>query len=506
MSVKIIYRPVKKDDKKGFLKIRIIENRKAKIKSLGIKITGRNWLSDKQRVSKSEPNHKKINDKIEETLKDLSKYDKPQQAIATNNKTILEFYNSIIDNTVNAGTKIKYKGVRDKFKKYLNTIGYEDLKFHQLNQDIVQGFYKFMRSDGCAQNTANYNMKSFKSIINKGIKAGIINYYHDPFSLLKLKYTEVKNRTLTRDEVDKLLKSDFKDKRKMRYNSLGISLNEITSVFLFQLFAQGMRISDVQLLKWSNFEVNENGIFLDYFQFKTKKNITLKITLLTCKLLINRLLKYDSELDERINKIELDIERYREEILKAKKLLDEANNSKDITKIKHLFEESENNKNEAIRLSWIMTQEQHIKNNELLLEKANDKVYKEFKTLIKSLSNGVNSNDFVFHFLSGDKLFSNYKYGEELTSTQYTRLQGTRSYYNTLLKEIQKQANIKLNLSSHVARHTYTQLILNNEADIVAVSKALGHTHISTTQTYISKLPNSKLLDINDGLSQNFDY
>ena len=74
-----------------------------------------------------------------------------------------------------------------------------------------------------------------------------------------------------------------------------------------------------------------------------------------------------------------------------------------------------------------------------------------------------------------------------------------------MLKIIQAQANINLNISSHLARHTYTQLILNSDADLNAVSKALGHSNLSTTQTYISQLPNTKLLNINDDLSDTFN-
>ncbi len=42
MSVKIIYRTVSKNDKKGFLKVRVTQNRKSTIKSLGIKVFGKN--------------------------------------------------------------------------------------------------------------------------------------------------------------------------------------------------------------------------------------------------------------------------------------------------------------------------------------------------------------------------------------------------------------------------------------------------------------------------------
>ncbi|MEN3324233.1 tyrosine-type recombinase/integrase [Mariniflexile soesokkakense] len=504
MSIKIIYRPVKKNDKQGFLKIRIIENRKTKIKSLGIKISGRNWLEDKQRVSKNEDNADAINEKIEQTLKELSKYDTPQQAIQTNNKTIISFYNSVIENTVNSGTRAKYKDVKNRFSGYLNNVGLDDLKFHQLNTDHVQGFYSYMRNTGCAQNTANYNMKSFKAMINKGIKSGIVNYYHNPFALLKLKFTDTKHKTLTKDEVSRLLNTDFKDNRIQRYNSLNVDLNEIASIFLFQLFGQGMRVSDVQLLKWSNFEVTNGVILIDYRQYKSKKKVTLKLTQISCKLLLKRLKQYDKTIVERVTDLEFHNERYNDEIAKAKKLLAETDSKKEINKITQLLDSDNGNKKEATRLGWELGQKEIIRMFEGKLNEVKTKIHNEFATLINSLSKGDHANDFVFHFFTNDELFKNYKDGEELTDKQYSRLQGTRSYYNGLLKEIKKQAEIKINLSSHVARHTYTQLILNSDADVVAVSKALGHSNLATTQTYISQLPNARLLNINDDLSNSF--
>lgn len=504
MSVKIIYRPVTKNDKQGFLKIRIIENRKTKIKSLGIKIKGANWLDDKQKVSKKEPNADSINAKIEETLNELSKFDTPKQAIQTTNKTIITFYNSIIENTVNSGTRTKYKGVRDKFIAYLNSIGEDDLKFNQLDATHVQAFYVYMRNSGCAQNTANYNMKSFKAIINKAIKTGIINYYYNPFALLKMKFTQTKHKTLTKDEVIRIIKTDFKNNRIQRYNSLNVDLNEIANIFLFQLFAQGMRISDAQLIKWSYFNVIEDKITLDYRQYKTKKPITLKLTQISCKLLLNRLKHYDKTITERITDLEQHNERYNEEISKAKKLLEETKNKKDINKITQLLDNKRGNKEEGVRLSWELSQKEIIRMFEAKLKDVNEKIHQEFATIIDILSKGEHANDFVFHFFKNDELFNNYKDGEELTDKQYARLQGSRSYYNTLLKEIKKQAEININLSSHVARHTYTQLILNSEADVIAVSKALGHSNLATTQTYIAQLPNTSLLNINDTLSNSF--
>ncbi|HEY0177658.1 MAG TPA: site-specific integrase [Pedobacter sp.] len=57
--------------------------------------------------------------------------------------------------------------------------------------------------------------------------------------------------------------------------------------------------------------------------------------------------------------------------------------------------------------------------------------------------------------------------------------------YNAYLKEIADICNIRFNLTTHVARHTFaTTVTLENDVPIESVSKMLGHKSIKTTQIY----------------------
>lgn len=505
MSVKIVYRPVNKSVKQGYLKIRIIENRVSKFKTLGIKINGGNWLDDKQRVSSKEPNHKKINEKIDEVLKEYNQYDNPTLALVTFNKTILQFYNDIISTTSNAGTKLKYEDVSKKFTKYLNSQNLTDLKFSQLTPQHVQSFWNYMRDNNCATNTANYNLKSFKAIINKAIKSGQVVYSVNPFSLIKLKFTETKHKTLSEIDINNLITTNYIETRLKRYNSLDIPLKEIANTFLFQLFSQGMRVSDMILLKWANITYNNNDIIIEYNQFKTQKPMRAKLTLFTLKLLNNRLLKYDTKLTSELKYYEIEKARFVENIEKATILLNEA---KDQKKINDILAHKEDVKvvkdREFTRASWELTQTEMITLFDAKLTELNLKMYDYYGQLINTI-NQTNENDFVFYFLDKNKHFENYKTGEILNNLQYSTLTGKRCYYNILLKDIQKQCKINTKLTSHVARHTYTQLLLDNNADLSAVSQSLGHSNLTTTQTYISQLPNKSLLEINKNISNKFD-
>jgi site-specific recombinase XerD len=56
---------------------------------------------------------------------------------------------------------------------------------------------------------------------------------------------------------------------------------------------------------------------------------------------------------------------------------------------------------------------------------------------------------------------------------------------NAYLKEIADLCDIKKNLSTHTARHTFaTTVTLTHGVSMEAVSKMLGHSNISTTKQY----------------------
>jgi site-specific recombinase XerD len=77
--------------------------------------------------------------------------------------------------------------------------------------------------------------------------------------------------------------------------------------------------------------------------------------------------------------------------------------------------------------------------------------------------------------------------------------------FNGYLKEIQAICNIPINLTHHVARHTFaTTMTLENGLSIETVSKMLGHRSIKTTQIY-SKITRDRLARDMNGLGDIID-
>ena len=76
------------------------------------------------------------------------------------------------------------------------------------------------------------------------------------------------------------------------------------------------------------------------------------------------------------------------------------------------------------------------------------------------------------------EILEKYSYKLPLTSNQK---------YNAYLKEIGDICGIKKKLHSHIARHSFATISLNNGVSLKAVSSMLGHTNIKQTEHY-SKL------------------
>ncbi|MDE6814167.1 MAG: site-specific integrase [Duncaniella sp.] len=59
---------------------------------------------------------------------------------------------------------------------------------------------------------------------------------------------------------------------------------------------------------------------------------------------------------------------------------------------------------------------------------------------------------------------------------------------NSYLGEIAAKAEVKKHLTTHIARHTFATMSLNNHVPIETISKILGHSDITTTQIYARML------------------
>lgn len=79
----------------------------------------------------------------------------------------------------------------------------------------------------------------------------------------------------------------------------------------------------------------------------------------------------------------------------------------------------------------------------------------------------------------------------------------TNQKYNSYLKELADVCGINKHLHSHLARHTFATILLNNGVDMVSVSKILGHSNSRITEkTYAQMMPETIMKRVSEVADQ----
>ena len=117
-------------------------------------------------------------------------------------------------------------------------------------------------------------------------------------------------------------------------------------------------------------------------------------------------------------------------------------------------------------------------------------------------------NNFVFPILKNDA-FRDINSKNDFTKIsvyQYKMIKHATIVYNRILKVLQQRSGISTPLTSHVARHSFTNLLLTLEdVNLYDLSQSLGHSSISITENHIKSGFNlSRIDDINKKLSNKF--
>ncbi|SOE23182.1 Site-specific recombinase XerD [Spirosomataceae bacterium TFI 002] len=71
---------------------------------------------------------------------------------------------------------------------------------------------------------------------------------------------------------------------------------------------------------------------------------------------------------------------------------------------------------------------------------------------------------------------------------------------NKWMRNIGEKLNIQSTLGTYVARHTFSTILLQNEAPIALISKSLGHSSLATTEAYLGSFEDEKVKTYMDKL------
>jgi len=119
------------------------------------------------------------------------------------------------------------------------------------------------------------------------------------------------------------------------------------------------------------------------------------------------------------------------------------------------------------------------------------------KSFFEKLSQIERREDFIFPMLSKE-LFDNTEIlvNKNLSLEQYKNLKHSTIVYNRKLKKLQQLCKIETNLTSHVPRHSFTNILLKMKGvNLYDISQSLGHTSLKTTENYIRNGFNVEKID-----------
>lgn len=112
----------------------------------------------------------------------------------------------------------------------------------------------------------------------------------------------------------------------------------------------------------------------------------------------------------------------------------------------------------------------------------NIKLTKEASKIVAKYSKGKEPDRYLFSFVQPHK--DEFELHDKI-SAGVTRV-------NRHLKEVADKAGIKKHITSHVARHTFAQLAMDNDVNWLLIQKMLDHEKFETTQEYLSGFSDNK--------------
>ncbi|WP_254413222.1 tyrosine-type recombinase/integrase [Dyadobacter diqingensis] len=81
-------------------------------------------------------------------------------------------------------------------------------------------------------------------------------------------------------------------------------------------------------------------------------------------------------------------------------------------------------------------------------------------------------------------------------------VQNVTKLVNKYMKKVGKTLDIKIPLTTYVARHSFSTIMMQNDAPLVLISRSLGHNSIKTTENYLGSHENDVMTKYSDLLTK----
>ena len=456
-----------KSDRKGTVSLRVVKGKARSYKSLSITIPETDWNDRTQRVRASNADADEYNATIVRKLAELASVGNETKDVAAATGDFITYCQTFIASLSSLGTRNKYTTILNKLRGFLRSRGEQGLPFADVTPDMMRQLQQHLLKQ-VTRNVANNYMKVFNRFLKAAIKERRCNYDVNPF--ISIDYTNAQKNHKTLSE---------RDIKAFRTVTLPDRLQRAQRAFIVQLLAQGMRVSDMMLLRWS--DVTTDGI--NYTMFKTGKEMNVHLNDILVALLVKQAETLSPFKQHRyIAKLTKELAHEYTPAINAIKLSYNADfvgkNAINMRDFKNIPEVE----NYLLTLDTL-----RINQRIALLDMCKTKY----------------ADEFVFSFLKAAD-FPTRVTSINIGDSQYKKMHSAKIVYNRHLKEIQAFAKIEFKITSHAARHAYTNLLLTDRTgyDVYDISRALGHSSLKVTETYLGSFSKSYTGKINEAIAK----
>lgn len=266
-SIKLVLR-TNQEDKTGHspLYIRVIKDRKAKFVATGVKLKLNEWDDEKQKIKKNHPNSARMNAFLSQKIADaegtVADHERKRKSVsarklkeAIKGKDMANFFDYAynrcerIKGTVSVATYKNYKQYVGKFEKF---VGHRDVYFDDITVTMLKDYINYMSNvlkNGAT--TVHYSLLILSVMFRDAQREDIISEAIYPFSKVKVKRDKGKRLFLNKEQIEQLknLKIEYTGKDEV-----------FRDMFIFAVYAGGLRFSDVVSLKWEHYNEKEQRI------------------------------------------------------------------------------------------------------------------------------------------------------------------------------------------------------------------------------------------------------
>ena len=266
-SIKLILRTNQKDQTgHSPLYIRIIKDRKTKFITAGVKLKESEWDEAKQKVKKNHSNSARMNAALSQKIADaegqVADMERKVKTVsikklkeAIKGKEVPNFFTysrkhcERIKGNVSISTYKTYGVYLDKFEKWVGT---KDVYFDDITVSLLLDYLGYMSNElNNGNTTQRYSIMILAIMFKEAIKEEIIPEYMYPFNKLTLKKDASKRQFLKKEQFEAI--GGFK----LKENTKACIYRDM---FIFSIYAGGLRFSDVLEIQVKHFNEEERRI------------------------------------------------------------------------------------------------------------------------------------------------------------------------------------------------------------------------------------------------------